>query len=346
MQDLSSTAGAAPGSHTGSGAGLGDDLPPVQPPSAGFIIQLFVVPALIVLAVVGVWALFGRLAAGEQDWRHLVQDLQSGNPNVSQRAMFGLAQLLDADRRLGEGGQHLALNQEIATALSTQLQKSLDSTSQTPEAVSLEVFLTRALGLIDLPETTLPVLKTALDAKYDVEVRKGAITSVALVCSRAGEFDATVESGATDAVVGLSQESDPTLKRAATFALGLLPVRTAGNAAEQRDQRLRVLLEDPEDWMTSVNAAIALARRKSTDGYPVFVKALGNTVDVNNAEALQDHLTILKNTLRAVAELGTHWTPEQRSSLEALVKPLADDHNLTRIRVDAQSALAALGSKS
>ena len=30
---------------------LSDDLPPVQPPSAGFIVQLFVVPGLIVLAV-------------------------------------------------------------------------------------------------------------------------------------------------------------------------------------------------------------------------------------------------------------------------------------------------------
>lgn len=342
MQDLSSTAGTAPGSETG----LGDDLPPVQPPSAGFIIQLFVVPALIVLAVVGVWALFGRLAAGEQDWRHLVQDLQSGNPNVSQRAMFGLAQLLDADRRLGDNGQHLALNPEIATALSTQLQKTLDSSTQTPETVSLEVFLTRALGLIDLPETTLPVLKTALDAKFDIEVRKGAITSVALISSRAGEFDPAIETAATEAVVLMSQENDPTLKRAATFALGLLPIRNAGNAAEQRDQRLRVLLEDAQDWMTAVNAAIALARRKSTEGYPVFVKALEQKVDATNPEALQDHLTILKNTLRAVAELGSQWTPEQRTALTALVKPLAEDHNLARIRVDAQGALAALGSSS
>ena len=33
------------------------DLPPVEPPSAAFIVQLFVVPAMIVIAVVGVWAL-------------------------------------------------------------------------------------------------------------------------------------------------------------------------------------------------------------------------------------------------------------------------------------------------
>ena len=34
----------------------GDDiLPPVEPPSARFIIQLFVVPAIIVMLVVAVW---------------------------------------------------------------------------------------------------------------------------------------------------------------------------------------------------------------------------------------------------------------------------------------------------
>ena len=70
---------------------LSDDLPPVQPPSAGFIIQLFVVPGLIVLAVVLVWALFGRIAAGEQDWQTLVQELQSPNSHIRKRAMYGLA---------------------------------------------------------------------------------------------------------------------------------------------------------------------------------------------------------------------------------------------------------------
>ena len=45
-----------------SRAAAGDDLlPPVEPPSAGFIIQLFVVPALIVLVIVSVWFTFSWL---------------------------------------------------------------------------------------------------------------------------------------------------------------------------------------------------------------------------------------------------------------------------------------------
>jgi hypothetical protein len=35
-----------------------DALPPVEPPSAGFIIQLFVVPGIIVVVVVMIWVMF------------------------------------------------------------------------------------------------------------------------------------------------------------------------------------------------------------------------------------------------------------------------------------------------
>ena len=67
---------------------LSDDLPPVQPPSAGFIVQLFLFPALIVMGVVAIWWMFGLIAAGEQDWRKLLQDLQSQNLMVRNRAMY------------------------------------------------------------------------------------------------------------------------------------------------------------------------------------------------------------------------------------------------------------------
>ena len=42
-----------------------DDLPAVQPPSARFIVQLFVVPGLIVAAIVAVWLLWNWLAPAD-----------------------------------------------------------------------------------------------------------------------------------------------------------------------------------------------------------------------------------------------------------------------------------------
>lgn len=326
-----------------SASDLGDDLPPVQPPSAGFIVQLFVVPALIVLAVVAVWGLFGRLAAGEQDWRTLVQDLESPNPHVYKRAMFGLAQLLDNDRRMNDAGQRLAANAEIARSLSELLGKTLDATAQDEDAVGVEVFLTRALGLLDVPNTTLPVLQRALDTRYDIEVRKGSLTSIALVSSRAVEIEAPIEEATTDAVIDLSQDASSSLRRAAAFTLGLLPLRVEGPASDRRSQRLLVLLED-SDKMTAVNAAVAFARRKSTAGYSVFLQALEKTVDANNAEAVQDWVTVQKNALRAVGDLASKWEPAQRDALRRVIAPLATTPTSERIRVDAQAALVALNS--
>ena len=52
------------------------DLPPVEAPSAGFIVQLFVIPAVIVLVVVVVWLLFGKLAGGERDAMSYVETIK------------------------------------------------------------------------------------------------------------------------------------------------------------------------------------------------------------------------------------------------------------------------------
>ncbi|MEJ7591504.1 MAG: hypothetical protein WKF77_08135 [Planctomycetaceae bacterium] len=75
-----------------------EELPPVTPPSAGFIVQLFLIPALIVMAVVVVWALFGKLADSDNDWKQLATELSSSNEHRRWRAALGLAQLLQNEQ--------------------------------------------------------------------------------------------------------------------------------------------------------------------------------------------------------------------------------------------------------
>src|SRR5579872_6845052 len=91
-------------------AQLPEELPPVQPPSAGFIIQLFVVPGLIVLAIVAVYVFFGKLATGEQDWKSQVIELRHPNEHRRWRGATGLAQILKADQDGGVGTQKLSGN--------------------------------------------------------------------------------------------------------------------------------------------------------------------------------------------------------------------------------------------
>ena len=71
------------------------DLPPVEPPSAGFVVQLFVIPAAVVVVVIIVWLLFGKLAGGERDAIEYVRQLRS--PTANWRLAFELASLIQHD---------------------------------------------------------------------------------------------------------------------------------------------------------------------------------------------------------------------------------------------------------
>jgi len=338
-------------------AELSDDLPPVQPPSAGFIVQLFVVPGLIVLAVVAVWALFGRIAAGEQDWRKLVQELQSPNTHIRNRAMYGLAQVLDQDRRQGEKGQHLSVNPEIAQGLSTQLMKELKSGSNSSETVSLQQYLTRAIGLLDPPDTSddtpknptstegdkpaasaaasvTAALKLAIEPTRDIEIRKSAAASIAFIAGRALERGQPLEApGLVQALVEVSTDRQPIMRQAAAFALGLF-------RSPEATQQLQVLLGN-DDGMTRINAAIALSRSGSTDGLAVFKQAL-IAKPAATPDGQAEQILILKNSLKAIADLGPKMEPGDKAEFRELTESLIRSHAESRIRVDAQNALNAL----
>src|SRR6186997_348175 len=102
---------------------LGEDLlPPVEQPSARFIIQLFVVPALIVVMIVAVWLAFNWLVRStELGPEQLIQGIQQG-PNVArwQRARE-LADLLQ-DKRYPE----FRHSHKSAADLARMLDRELD----------------------------------------------------------------------------------------------------------------------------------------------------------------------------------------------------------------------------
>jgi HEAT repeat protein len=313
---------------------LADDLPPVQPPSAGFIVQLFVVPGLIVLAVVAVWFAFGNIAASEQDWRTLVEELQSPNGHIRNRAMYGMAQVLDQDRRRGQAGQQLASNTEVASALANQLSKELKTNSSSRESVAIQQYLTRAIGLLDVPQLTMEPLRMSLEPTRDIEIRKSGVASIAMIAGRAFEKGTPLDDPRTvDALVELSADSLPLMRQTAAFALGLFESETA-------DQQLHVLLAN-SDWKTCVNAAIALSRHENTDGLSVFKQALTAEASQKPEEQLESFM-ILTNSLKAVAKLAPHMTNADRADFREILQPLIKNHAEVRIRVDAQNAMQAL----
>lgn len=323
-----------------------EDLPPVEPPSAGFIVQLFVVPAIIVAVIVGVYLLFGQLASGEQDWRKQLTDIRSDNPHVRWRGAEGLAQMLQADATAD--GQRLAENRDIAEELSTLLNDSLAKSSSNEDDLKQQEFLVRTLGLIDVDDVTLPAIQSALQPGEDSTVRKNALASVATIANRrsgaGGQFD---DGAIIDDIIAATGEQEAMLRHTATFALGLLRSPAA-------TERLEVLLGH-HDRMTQLNAAIGLARRGSLVGLPVLESVLIDAqtapdVPVNaptenqSAESSRafEQALMLSNTLTALSQLSDKLSVDQKQQIVEMLKPLAEGYPQPQLRVEANEVLLQL----
>jgi HEAT repeat protein len=323
-----------------------EELPPVEPPSAGFIVQLFLIPMLIVGAIIGVYALFGRLAGGEQDWRTLVSELRNTNEHRRWRAAIGLAHLLKVDQDRGEDGQQLAQNPEIAKALLDVLEEQQSADIPREKALNQQQYLVTALGLLDQPKLVMPALQKLMlaDGDQDSGVRIESLRSILLIANRTSEranaedrpllVEELVEiPSLVDDVVTVSRESDPLYRKVAAFALGFLP-------APQSRQRLEVLLNDTDNDV-KVNAAIGLSRQASTAGWPVYLEVLTQANDPSRQEQGID-LVILKNTLKAVGDLNEQWPDDQKQQLIELLESISTNHPERRIRTDAVKTLQTL----
>lgn len=327
---------------------LSDDLPPVQPPSAAFIFQLFLFPALIVLGVVAIWLMFGLISSGEQDWQRLVQEMQSQNLQIRNRAMNGMAEVLKRDLMRGEQGQHLRTNREIAQVMSDQLMSELRKNSTSKEAVAIQLYLIYALQYLDTVDLTTPALVMAMEPGREVDLRKSAVFSLGQIAGRALEKLQPLESpAAVESLIQMTSDQIPVLRHSATFALGVFQ-------SYDVTQQLEVLLQSG-DPLVRINAAIALARQKSAAGYPVIVDSLKSAefTEVKSpnqtpeeaakaANQTAEQFLILKNILQAVNDLAAKLDANQRQELVPLLEKLSASHPEERIRINAASALIAL----
>ncbi|MBM83308.1 MAG: hypothetical protein CMJ78_22330 [Planctomycetaceae bacterium] len=317
-----------------------DELPPVQPPSAGFIVQLFLVPGLIVLVILGVYTLFWKLSSSEQDWRSLVTDLRSKNEHIRWQAALGLAQVLKADQERGEKGQNLASNSQVASELSGLLSVMLADTAPSEDDLKQQEFLARTLSLLDAPQTVLPVLRKAMETQRDREVRKYAITSIATIADRVNQKGKQLEDdGLVTELIEVSKDEDPFVRQLGAYALGLFKEKAA-------QERLEVLLASGDN-NTRINAALGLSRQKSTAGFQVFLDVLNDAAKMSSSENAMSELTFekaisLKNVLKAVTDLEAEFNVEQKSKLAEPLKTISEEHPDAKSKIDAGVALKAL----
>ena len=313
-----------------------DPLPPVEPPSAKFIVQLLVVPGLIVAAIVGVWLLFGKLASAEQDWQALLADMKSSNEHRRGRGAMGLAQALAADQNRQAEGPRLATNPQVAQELSAFLADTLKSSSQEPAVIDQQAFLTRTLGMLDVSEMVLPVLREAMKETHDREVRKNAVLAVATIAFRATERSTPLtDAGILEELSNVSRDSDALLRSSTAFALGLFQLELA-------DQPLTVLLADA-DANTRANAAVAFTRLKSLKGVSVLRDVLKSAAALKQPNPEGDAAPIATATaLKAISDLAPQLDESTRSEIASEVATISTQYPEPRIRLDAAQALTKL----
>jgi hypothetical protein len=150
-------------------------LPPVEPPSAGFLIQLFVIPGVIVAAIVGVWLLFTSLASDTGDPRTYLEHLRSNTDKRWHAAVY-LASAL-----AGDDHTELRYDPKFMADMAMVLDQSIDGGETTEQPVQFRSFLCRALGHFHIAKA-LPTLVRAADTQRDpneIEVRLSALEAIA-----------------------------------------------------------------------------------------------------------------------------------------------------------------------
>ena len=314
------------------------DLPKVEPPSAGFVIQLFVIPALVVIVVIIVWLLFGKLAGGERDAMDYVRRLRS--PDANWRYAFELANLIQHDAKTGS-------DPVLLGELTDLLSHELDSPADDPEltqyvALTLGAFKTLVARTQSGQDVNpLVPLARALESKYPAKTRIAAAASLA---KQAARMNGQLEDPTAIKALGATAENgDPEVRQMAVYALGFFggPLAT---------QLLHERVSSDEDRFVRYNAAVALARRGDAAAGGILREML-STADLNKVIALagptekQNKIEAIEmealDALRASASAGK---PELARSLIPAITDLTKS-GLVSVRSQAQEVLQSLQNR-
>ncbi len=280
-------------------------LPPVEPPNAGFLLQLFVVPAVIVLFVVMVWLLVTTLATrGQQDPQHIVTALRSSNQSRWQKAKE-LADMLRIEARYPE----LKQNTDLATQLAQLLDEEIDAAGEDDNSVELRYFLCRVLGEFRV-DNGLAVLLKAASKDVERDVRREAINALAVLAHSFHSMDPPGRLEHPDLVatlIQLANEQDDLIRSQVAYALGVFTL------GDDSDKSLVAELEKLADDLypdARFNAALALARQGNLRAVEAVVEMFdrdATTISVSRepSPALQTYKrnTILRNALDAAQAL-------------------------------------------
>ena len=311
-----------------------DALPEVEPPSAGFLLQLFVVPAIIVLIIVMGWLMFNWLAHMGDDPRELIDSLRRDNAARWQKAA-SLADWLNHS-----GNDPVKRDRVVAAELAALLDERVDAglEERQEDDVRLRAFLCKALGEFKVDSVLPALLRAANTGRYENEllVRRSAIEAIALL---AVNVEPSGSSSHVDLMPTLDRAaSDPEegIRAPAAFALGVL-------GSDDALRRLNRMLDDPHPTVR-FNAATGLARHGDRAALDVLIEMLDPELSAaldseigEQARALK-RIAIRKNALEAIGQFARQDPEIPTDSIQSAIATLLNSDDLEEpIRVRALS---------
>lgn len=328
------------------------ELPPVQPPTMGFILQLFVIPMVIVTIIVLIWLLFNWLAHMGSNPVELVADLKKLNDSSWQKALT-LADLL-RNPQYAHLKKDPALARELANVLDSQIQQGL----MEENPLRLRMFLSRALGEFQTPEGLSALLRAAQTERKpaEAEVRLSALQALAVFVSHNRDEELLQNQELLETLLQASREQSSgvddrhtrgELRSHAAFALGVL-------GSEAALKRLEVMLGDAYP-NARYNAATGLCRCGDVRALPVLLEML----DPMNVESVQSEdkdeakswkrLAVIQTGIRAAGQLVEKNQNDDLTPLLDALNKIADSKleqfdatNHRGIKISAEEVRIAL----
>ncbi|HAA72865.1 MAG TPA: hypothetical protein DCE55_27245 [Planctomycetaceae bacterium] len=325
--------------------GSASALPPVEAPTAGFILQLFLIPMMIVSVIVGVWLAFTWMAHLGNDPQDLVAALRVPNESGWQKADI-LAEMLR-----NPSNDQLKKDVLLAENLAQVLRGQLAAGATDEKSVLMRVFVCRALGEFRVAEA-LPALVEAVRTDRTTEdllVRDAALQAIAVLArnlvavqdAKVLQANEQLLAALLDASRDYAEEGGGSerakIRSAAAYTLGVVGGQNA------RD-RLGEMLQDAFP-NARYNAAIGLCRHGDTRAVPVLLAML----DAQNSQVVEGEVSdserdrkrslVMMNAIRAAGRLAARKPASGLSDLRDRLAQIRDSDLPQALQNAASEAL-------
>jgi hypothetical protein len=335
----------------------GDEfLPTVEPPPAGFILKLFVIPALIVLVLLTVWQVPKWLVRQSKERpEKLIEQLEHGSAIARNQNALDLANYL-RDERYEEFQRDTRAAQLLAEILERQLERPATADTMRDEELRYLVYLTSSLGEFKVQEGVDTLLKAASSQRDHVDqvVRDAALRAIAVRAHNLRGLDPPQALSHPDlepTLFELAEDTDPQIRKATAYALGVIGTPSALT-------RLEEMAGDPHAD-TRYNAATWLADH----GRTAAVDTLAEMLELDELESVREETSpsdqvfkravIVNNAIKATQQLAQQNPSADMSPIIAALEMLAeaDQESLDKARIpvgvkpEARRTLAALKKK-